>query len=102
MTKNKAVQAYLPSHIVAWIDGEARRAKATRSQWIGSFFTDLFQGQDVREEARENTRQIRRQLAFAMCALDGLLDAHPDTTLRQHVIAAFQNRIEHEQLGRSK
>lgn len=102
MNKNKAVQAYLPSHIVAWIDGEARRAKATRSQWIATFMTDLFQGQDVREEARENTRRIRRQLAFAMCALDGLLDAHPDPKLRQRVIEAFQNRVEREQLGSSK
>lgn len=64
--------------------------------------TDLFQGQDVREEARENTRRIRRQLAFAMCALDGLLDAHPDPKLRQRVIEAFQNRVEREQLGSSK
>lgn len=102
MNKNKSVQAYLPSHIVAWIDGEARRAKATRSQWIATFMTDLFQGQDVREEAREDTRRIRRQLAFAMCALDGLLDAHPDPKLRQRVMKAFQNRVEREKLGSSK
>lgn len=102
MIKNKSVQAYLPSHIVAWIDSEAKRAKATRSQWIGTVMTDLFQGQGIRDEARENTLRIRQQLAFAMCALDGLLDAHPDTTLRQRVTEAFHRRIEREQLGSVK
>jgi hypothetical protein len=93
MNKNKAVQAFLPSHIVAWIDGEAKRAKATRSQWIATFINDLFQGQDVREEARENTFRIRRQLAFAMCALDSLLDAHPDPKLRQRVAEAVRQTV---------
>lgn len=102
MNKNRSVQAYLPSHIVAWIDGEARRAKVTRSHWVATFLTDLFQGQEVREEARENSLRIRRQLAFAMCAPDGLLDAHPDPKLRQRVVEAFQNRVEREQLGSPK
>jgi hypothetical protein len=98
MNKNRSVQAYLPSHIVAWIDGEARRAKVTRSHWVATFLTDLFQGQEV----RENSLRIRRQLAFAMCAPDGLLDAHPDPKLRQRVVEAFQNRVEREQLGSPK
>ena len=99
MNKNRSVQAYLPSHIVAWIDGKARRAKVIRSHWVATFLVDLFQGQEVREEARENALRVCRQLAFAMCALDGLLDAHPDPKLRKRVIEAFQNRVEREQLG---
>ncbi|MEQ1496199.1 MAG: hypothetical protein ABL912_10640 [Novosphingobium sp.] len=102
MNKNRSVQAYLPSHIVAWIDGEARRAKVTRSHWVATFLTDLFQGQEVREEARAKTFQIRRQLAFAMCALDGLLEAYSDPTLRQRVNEAFRNRVEREHLGSHK
>lgn len=102
MNKNRSVQAYLPSHIVAWIAGGARRAKDTRSHWVATFLTDLFQGQEVRKDARPQTLQIRRQLAFAMCALDRLIDAHPDPKLRQRVIDAFRIRVEREQLGSSK
>lgn len=102
MNKNRSVQAYLLSHIVAWIDGEAKRAKVTRSHWVATFLTDLFQGQELREEARAPTLQIHRQLAFAMCALDGLFDAHPDPKLGLRVIVAFQIGVEREQLGDSK
>ena len=102
MNKNKSVQVYLPSHIVAWIDGEARRAKVTCNHWVATFLTDLFQGQEVREEARAQTLQIRHQLAFAMCALDGLFEAHSDPALRKRVNGAFRNCVEHEHLGINK
>ncbi len=102
MNKNKSVQAYLPSHIVAWIDGEARRAKVTCNHWVATFLTDLFQGQEVREEARAQTLHIRRQQAFAMRSLDGLLEAHSDPTLRKRANEAFRNRVEREHLGINK
>ena len=102
MNKNRSAQAYLPSHIFAWIDREARRAKVTRSHWVATFLTDLFQGQEVREEARAQTLQIRRQIAFAMCALNGLIAAHPDLALHKRVIEVFKNRVEREHLGSSK
>ena len=53
MTRNVSIQTYLPKHVAAWVQDEANRAKQSRSQWIGAIVTDLFQGQELREEARQ-------------------------------------------------
>lgn len=73
---------------------EATRAKQSRSQWIGAIVTDLFQGQELREEARQNAEFIKRRLIFIMCALDGLLLAHPDATLRAKVHEAHKRQLD--------
>lgn len=60
MTRNVSIQTYLPKHVAAWVQDEATRAKQSRSQWIGAIVTDLFQGQELREEARQNAEFIKR------------------------------------------
>lgn len=52
MTRNVSIQTYLPKHVAAWAQEESTRAKQSRSQWIGAIVTDLFQGQEFREEGR--------------------------------------------------
>lgn len=94
MTRNVSIQTYLPRHVAAWVQDEATRAKLSRSQWIGSIVTDLFQGQELREEARQNAAFVKRRLIFIMCALDGLLVAHPDATLRAKVHEAYKRQID--------
>ena len=94
MTRNVSVQTYLPKHVPAWVQDEATRAKQSRSQWIGAIVTDLFQGQELREEARQNAEFIKRRLIFIMCALDGLLLAHPDATLRAKVHEAHKRQLD--------
>ena len=90
MTRNVSIQTYLPKHVAAWVQNEATRAKQSRSQWIGSIVTDLFQGQEFREEGRKH---IQRQLAFIAVALDGLLLEHPDKTLRSRVHNAHRRKV---------
>lgn len=99
MNRNISVQAYLPQHIVAWLDNQAKQAQVSRSHWVSSVLLDLFQGQDLRDEARANAVRMQRQLTFAMCALDGLLDGHPDPTLRERVHDAYRRKVERERLG---
>lgn len=94
MTRNVSIQTYLPKHVAAWVQDEANRAKQSRSQWIGAIVTDLFQGQELREEARQNVEFIKRRLIFIMCALDGLLLAHPDATLRTKVHEAHKRQLD--------
>lgn len=84
---------YLPKHVTAWVQGEATRAKQSRNQWIGSIVTDLFQGQEFREESRKNLEHIKRQLTFIAVALDGLLLEHPDKTLRSRVHDAHRRKV---------
>lgn len=98
MTRNVSIQAYLPRHVATWVQNEAVAAKQSRSQWIGAIVTDLFQGQELREESRQNAEHIKRQLTFIVCALDGLLAEHPDKTLRGRVHDAFRRkRVQPEQ-----
>jgi len=92
MTRNVSVQTYLPRHVAAWVQAEASSAKQSRSQWIGAIVTDLFQGQELREESRQNAEHIKRQLTFIVCALDGLLAEHPDKTLRGRVHDAYRRK----------
>jgi hypothetical protein len=82
------------------VQSEAARDGQSRSQRIGSIVMDLFQGQELRAESRRNFEFIERHLAFAMCALDGLLAEHPDHTLRERVREAYRRKA--EQLAREK
>lgn len=94
MSRNVSIQTYLPDHVAAWVQNEAARSGQSRSHWIGSILYDLFKGQDLREESRQNLEFIRKQLTFISCALDGLLFEHPDHTLRARVRDAFRHRWE--------
>lgn len=93
MPRNVSVQTYLPKHVAAWVQNEASRAKQSRSQWIGAIVTDLFQGQDLREESRQNIELIKRNTTFMVCAVDGLLAGHPDPTLRGRVHEAYRRKV---------
>lgn len=99
MTKNISVQAYLPPHLVAWLDSEATKASVSRSHWIGSVMLDLFQGQDLRDETRAATNWMQRQLTFLICSVDGLLAEHPDKTLRDRCYQAFRAKVESQRDG---
>ncbi len=94
VTRNVSVQTYLPKHVAAWVQNEASRAKQSRSQWIGAIVTDLFQGQDLREESRQNIELVKRNLTFMVCAVDGLLAGHPDPSLRARVHEAYRRKVE--------
>jgi hypothetical protein len=96
MSRNVSIQSYLPEHIAAWVQNEAARSGQSRSHWIGSILYDLFQGQDLRDENRQNIEFIKRQLTFIAFALDGLLLEHPDHTLRDRVRDAFRRKMEPE------
>jgi hypothetical protein len=102
MARNIPVQTYLPPHVADWVGDEAARVKLSKSLWIGSMIIDLYQGQEMRDEARKNAEHVRRQLTFITCALDGLLAGHPDETLRGRVHAAFRRKLEQERTERSK
>ena len=67
---------------------------SSRSQWIGAIVTDLFQGQDLREESRQNIELVKRNLTFMVCAVDGLLAGHPDPSLRARVHEAYRRKVE--------
>lgn len=94
MTRNVSMQTYLPKHVAAWVQEEATHAKLSRSQWIGAIVTYLFQGQELRQEARQNAEFIKRRSVFIMCALDGLLLAHSDATLRTKVHQAHKRQLD--------
>lgn len=97
MTRNVSIQTYLPKHVAAWVQNEATCANLSRSQWIASILIDLFQGQEFRDEGRQNAEHLKRQLTFITCAIDGLLAEHPDKTLRGRVRDAFRRKVEETQ-----
>src|SRR5690606_27187523 len=94
-----SIQTYLPDHVAAWVQNEAARSGQSRSHWIGSILYDLFRGQDLRDESRQNIESIKRQLTFIACAVDGLLAEHPDHTLRERVRDAFRRKMETPERG---
>jgi hypothetical protein len=96
MTKNLSVQTYLPPHVVAWLDSEAKQAEVSRSHWVASVLIDLFRGQELRVETRTRAIRTQRLMTFATCALDGLLTMSSDPTLRDRVHQAYKKKIERE------
>jgi hypothetical protein len=102
MTRNVSIQTYLPPQIAAWVDAEAVRARTSRSLWIANILTDLFQGQELRDEGREQATFLRKNITFVACGVDGLLAGHPDHTLRQRVHEAYQKKVSQAQQGEQK
>jgi hypothetical protein len=102
MTRTVSIQTYLPPHIAAWVDAEATRARISRSLWIANVLTDLFQGQELRDEGREQASFLRKNITFVACGVDGLLAGHPDHTLRQRVHDAYQKKLGQAQAGDQK
>lgn len=96
MTRNVSVQTYLPPHVVAWLDNEAKQAEVSRSHWVASVLIDLFQGQELRVETRARAARMQQHMTFATCALDGLLTMSSDPTLRDRVHTAYKKKIERE------
>lgn len=94
MTRTISIQTYLPPHLATWVEQEARFAKQSRSQFIGAILTDLFQGQELRAQARQNAAFIQRRLVFLTCAVDGLLSVHPDPKLRMTVHDAYKKQLD--------
>jgi hypothetical protein len=102
MGRSISVQTYLPPHVADWVGDEAGRVNLSRSLWIGKMILDLYQGQEMRDEARKNADHIRRQLTFIICALDGLLATHPDPALRERVHEAYARKVEQTKQGRGQ
>lgn len=94
MTRTISLQTYLPHHPAAWVEQEARFAKQSRSQFIGTILTDLFQGQELRAEARQIAAFIKRRLVYLTCAVDGLLSVHPDPKLRMTIHEAYTKQLD--------
>ena len=94
MGRSISVQTYLPPHVADWVGDKAGRVNLSRSLWIGKMILDLYQGQEMRDEARKNADHIRRQLTFITGALDGLLVGHPDPALRERVHEAYARKVE--------
>ena len=93
MKSNVPLQAYVPGNIAAWVEGQARKAAVSRSQWLGTVLADLYEGR-VRDEAlRKGQAQLHRQLVFVTCALDAMLASHPDPALRERVHEAFRRKV---------
>ena len=61
MKSNVPLQAYVPGNIAAWVEGQARKAAVSRSQWLGTVLADLYEGR-VRDEA------LRKGQATPPCA----------------------------------
>jgi len=94
MGRSISVQTYLPPHFGDWVGDEASRVSLSRSLWIGKMILDLYQGQEMRDEARKNADHIRRQLTFITFALDGLLAEHLDPALRECVHQAYARKVQ--------
>ena len=93
MKSNVPLQAYVPGNIAAWVEGQARKAAVSRSQWLGTVLADLYEGR-VRDEAlRKGQAQLHRQLLFVTCALDAMLVSNPDPALRERVHEAFRRKV---------
>lgn len=102
MRRSISVQTYLPPHVADWVGDEAGRVNLSRSLCIGKMILGLYQGQEMRDEARKNAYHVRRQLTFITCALDGLLVGHRDPALRERVHESYARNVEKAKMERGK
>jgi len=83
---NSTISFYLPQSVQDSLDVAARASGVSRSTYIKQLLEREF-GTDAALPAR-----IDRQLTFLEIAVDGMLKAHPDATLRGIVHDTFNRR----------
>ena len=83
---NSTISFYLPQSVQASLDVAARASGVSRSTYIKQLLEREF-GTDAALPAR-----IDRQLTFLEIAVDGMLKAHPDASLRGIVHDTFNRR----------
>lgn len=93
MSQHIRLQTFLPYPIAEWV----RRSAADHGESVSVFIRDLIVAAFQREmgiaPADDRIDRIERHSLFVSIALDALLSAQPDTSLRQRTHEAYARKV---------
>ena len=92
MYRNHRFQTYVTPVLEAWINEQARERQVSASIIICDCVHAAWK-RDTEDSLRP-ANDPARQLLFATIALDALLMANPDETLRERAVAAYHRKLE--------
>jgi len=92
MQRHRSLQAYVPPYISDWVRELANAHEVSVSIIVRDILVDAYR-RESEELARPASADPLRQGIFATVALDALLAAHSDPTLRERTVAAYHRRL---------
>ncbi|WP_422342838.1 hypothetical protein [Parasphingorhabdus sp.] len=94
MTNHICLQTYLSYPLAQWVRSEAD----DHGECVSVFIRDLVMAAYITQEGAGsgalNDLDHAREIIFSSVALDAILTAHPDSSLRQKTHAAYARRLE--------
>ena len=92
MYRDRRFQTYVTPTLEAWIRKLAAERQVSTSIIIGDCIFDAWHRATEADLKTPATDPVRQNI-FITVALDALLTHHPDTTLRERTVAAYQRRL---------
>lgn len=92
MQRHQSVQSYVPPLIADWIKGLAKTKDVSVSVVVRDLLIAAWNHENDTAD-RPGGTDPGRQMVFMTVALDALLAAHADSSLREKTIAAYHRRL---------
>lgn len=92
MQRHLSLQAYVPPFIADWVKERARAQDVSVSIVVRDLLVAAYR-RESEELARPLSADPVRQGVFTTVALDALLAAHADVTLRDRALQAYHRRL---------
>lgn len=102
MTNHLCLQTYLSYPLAQWVRSEADDLDECVSVFIRDIIMAAYVAQDKDRNSDLKDLDKVRETVFASVALDAILTAHPDSSLRQKTHDAYARRLERLGLGVEK
>lgn len=94
MTNHICLQTYLSYPLSQWVRSEADELGECVSIFIRDLIMAAYIAQDKDQNGDLNDLDKARETVFASVALDAILTAHPDSSLRQKAHDAYARRLQ--------
>lgn len=99
MTNHIRLQAFVPYYIAKWIREEAESHNESVSICVRDILVAAHYSHENDQGEVLTAAERIREAVFASVALDAILSAHPDSSLRQKAHDAYARRLERLGLG---
>src|SRR5690606_4670288 len=94
MTNHIRLQTFVPYHIARWVREEANVQNESISIFIRDILVACHRSRERDHHEVLTPVEKDRETVFASVALDAILTAHPDSSLRQKTHDAYARRLQ--------
>lgn len=94
MTNHIRLQTFVPYPVARWVREQANTQNESVSIFIRDLVMGAYRAQELDQNEALKSDERDRETVFASVALDAILAAHPDSSLRQKTHDAYVRRLQ--------